>query len=207
MSERNRLPFDSAAEAEKAGYRRARDCWFFGLRGANGEFINGGTYIKSGSGLMAFGVPFLNTGSVNVQAGNLDLLVGAPSHATDASGPGTVTGTFTGAVGTTMDLGYQDMAATASISGDQVGLSGNIRCRGSPNSDTGGEFVRAVGEAGFPSPRVPILARLRLICRFLEFATSVNSRVTRGHLGPRGARYRRGPVMSATPDRVWRGGR
>lgn len=27
MAEKNRVPFDSAADAEKAGYRRARDCW------------------------------------------------------------------------------------------------------------------------------------------------------------------------------------
>ena len=43
-------------------------------------------------------------------------------------------------------------------------------------ADTGGEFVRAVGEAGFPPPRVPILARLRLVGRFREFATSVFAR-------------------------------
>src|SRR5262249_30671421 len=54
--------------------------------------------------------------------------------------------------------------------------------RPKPNIDTGGEFVRAVGEAGFPSPRVPILARLRPVGRFLEFATSVNIRVTSGKL-------------------------
>jgi micrococcal nuclease len=27
MSEKNRIPFRSEAEAEKAGYRKARDCW------------------------------------------------------------------------------------------------------------------------------------------------------------------------------------
>jgi hypothetical protein len=50
--------------------------------------------------------------------------------------------------------------------------------RPKPNIDTGGEFVWAVGEAGFPLPRVPMLARLRLVGRLREFATSVNIRVT-----------------------------
>jgi hypothetical protein len=58
---------------------------------------------------------------------------------------------------------------------------------GNTNVDTGGEFARDAGEAGFPFPRVPILAKRRLIGRSREFATSVNIRVTRGHLELRGA--------------------
>jgi hypothetical protein len=38
--------------------------------------------------------------------------------------------------------------------------------------DTVGEFVPAVGEAGFPLPRVSVLARFRLIGRWREFANS-----------------------------------
>jgi hypothetical protein len=48
---------------------------------------------------------------------------------------------------------------------------------------TVGEFVRAIEEAVFPSLRVPILARLRLIGRLREFANSHNSHVTSRHLG------------------------
>ena len=43
--------------------------------------------------------PFLNTGSVAVQAGDLQLSAGAPSNANDVSGTGSVTGTFTGRPG------------------------------------------------------------------------------------------------------------
>jgi hypothetical protein len=41
-------------------------------------------------------------------------------------------------------------------------------------TDTVGEFVRAVGEAGFPSPRIPILLRLWLIGRLREFANGIH---------------------------------
>src|SRR5690348_16398184 len=40
--------------------------------------------------------------------------------------------------------------------------------------DTVGEFVRAVGGTRFPSPRIPILARLRLIGRLWERANSIH---------------------------------
>src|SRR5262249_35984830 len=67
---------------------QSSDGSFFGLRGANGEFINGGAYIKSGSGSMGIGAPFLNTGSGEVQARGFELPARGPPHSTAASGPG-----------------------------------------------------------------------------------------------------------------------
>jgi hypothetical protein len=100
----------------------------------------------STAGYLAVAGPFTNDGSVIVQAGALDLGFGAPSRPTDASGPGTVTGTFYGAAGTTMALGYQDMAAAGGISGDDVSVSGNIRC---PIDVTG---TASIGEVSFTNP-------------------------------------------------------
>jgi hypothetical protein len=48
------------------------------------------------------------------------------------------------------------------------------RMAASKGPDTVGEFVRAVEEAGFSSPRSPILSRLRLIGRSREFANSIH---------------------------------
>ena len=45
-----------------------------------------------------------------------------------------------------MDLGYQDMAATGNISGDNVGLAGNIRC---PIDVTG---TAVIGQVDFTNP-------------------------------------------------------
>src|SRR5262249_38958930 len=59
-------------------------------------------------------------GSVAVRQGALGLRGVGPGFLT--------TGTFAGAAGTTMSLGYQDMAATASITGDAVGISGIVAC-------------------------------------------------------------------------------
>ena len=65
---------------------------------------------------------------------NLD--VGAPFHSTDTSGPGTITGSFTGAAGTTMNLGYEDLAATTSVVGDTVSINGQVRCPFHANTTT-----------------------------------------------------------------------
>jgi hypothetical protein len=105
--------------------------------------IEGATLTTAGN--LAVAGPFTNNGSVEVQAGTLNLSVGAPSHPTDAAGTGTVTGTFTGAAGTTMGLRYQDMAATGDISGDVVGVSGIVRC---PIDVSGTAYIGA----GFTNP-------------------------------------------------------
>jgi hypothetical protein len=81
----------------------------------------------STSGYLAVAGPFNNTGTVDVQAGTLDLHVGSSI---------TVTGTFHGAAGTLMELGYQDLAPTASISGDSIKIGGNVRCPFTATSDT-----------------------------------------------------------------------
>jgi hypothetical protein len=129
---------------------------FFGVQNlsdggsGSGVFINQGSYVLEGPGnfLSEFRVPFTNSGTVQVQAGTLNLDVGAPSQSTDAAGPGTITGTFAGAPGTTMNLGYEDLAATASVSGDAVSISGQIRCPFHANATT------AVGS--FTSPNVSV---------------------------------------------------
>jgi hypothetical protein len=81
----------------------------------------------STSGYLAVAGPFNNNGTVDVQAGTLDLHVGSSA---------TVAGRFTGAAGTTMVLRYQDLAPTASISGDSVEVDGNVRCPFTATSDT-----------------------------------------------------------------------
>jgi hypothetical protein len=41
--------------------------------------------------------------------------------------------------------------------------------------DTVGEFIRALEGAGFPFPKAPILAKLRLIGRMREFANRISN--------------------------------
>jgi hypothetical protein len=86
-----------------------------------------GATLSTAGGLAVTG-PFTNNGTVDVHAGTLSLSVGAPSHPPDAAGTGTITGAFIGAAGTAMYLGYQDLAATASVTGDIVAVSGQVRC-------------------------------------------------------------------------------
>ncbi len=93
-----------------------------------GAFNNAGSYVKTSPSTSNFAVPFFNTGSVDAQAGSLTLQVGCGALPSDPAGTGRVTGSFTGAAGTTMNLGYEDLAATTSVSGDTVSISGQIRC-------------------------------------------------------------------------------
>ena len=103
----------------------------------SGAFINEGSYILEGAGSgTEFRVPLTNSGTVEVQQGTLNLDVGAPFHSTDTSGPGTITGSFTGAAGTTMNLGYEDLAATTSVVGDTVSINGQVRCPFHANTTT-----------------------------------------------------------------------
>jgi hypothetical protein len=57
------------------------------------------------------------------------------------------------------------------------------RSRGSPNSDTGGEFLSRVAGPESGDDGASRQGATRLPDASAEFATSVNSRVTRGHLG------------------------
>jgi hypothetical protein len=100
-----------------------------------GAFLNDGSYLLAGGAAAEFRIPFSNDGTVDVQAGTLNLDDGAPSQPTDPAGPGTITGSFIGAPGTTMNLGYEDLATTASVTGDTVSIgvtetspAGQVRC-------------------------------------------------------------------------------
>ena len=104
----------------------------------SGQFNNAGTYVETApGGSYGWFVPFLNTGSVNVQQGDFDLGdgCGAPLPS-DPAGSGRVTGSFYGAPGTTMNLGYEDLAATASVVGDTVSIAGQVRCPFQANTTT-----------------------------------------------------------------------
>jgi hypothetical protein len=106
--------------------------------------IEGATLSTSG-GLTVTG-SFTNNGTVNVQSDSLTLQPGTDGpRSTDAAGPGRITGTFQGAAGTAMALGYQDLAATASINGADVTVEGYIRC---PVHATG---TLTVGQAYVPT--------------------------------------------------------
>ncbi len=100
---------------------------YFGSSDGNGDFApapsvfnNAGAYVKTGTGRGAVQTTFNNSGTVTVQAGELDVAGASPTF--------TVTGTFTAAAGTTMGLGYQDLAASAKVSGDVVYVSGDVAC-------------------------------------------------------------------------------
>src|SRR5262245_34979250 len=73
-------------------------------------------------------------------------------------------------------------------------LSRSFRKQSHKRSDTVGEFIRAVREAGFPLPRAFILARLRPIARLREFANNIHCYWTpqraERHGGPRPVRLR-----------------
>jgi hypothetical protein len=97
----NNLPgatFDVQANVTIAGS-------MFGLPAA---FNNAGTFLRStGPGTATVGVPFNNSGTVQVQVGRLDL----------AGSAGVSSGTFTVAAGTTLGLGVQTLMATSRVTG------------------------------------------------------------------------------------------
>jgi hypothetical protein len=83
--------------------------------GGSPRFGNAGTFVKVSAGLTRFSnVPFISTGSVDVQAGTLDF-----------SGGGTYTGALA-ATGAALQFGggTHNLSATASISASNVSLDG-----------------------------------------------------------------------------------
>src|SRR5205085_1598006 len=78
--------------------------------GGTNAFNNAGTLRKlSGTGETLFNLPFNNTGTVNLQSGNLNFSTG-----------GTSTGSFTGAVGTEFKFGSATLQASSSLSAATV---------------------------------------------------------------------------------------
>src|SRR5205085_3898594 len=78
--------------------------------GGTNAFNNAGTLRKlSGTGETLFNLPFNNTGTVNLQSGNLNFSAG-----------GTSTGNFTGAVGTEFKFGSATLQANSSLSAATV---------------------------------------------------------------------------------------
>jgi hypothetical protein len=95
-------------------------------------FKNEGTFSQNTDATTTVYGPFNNSGAVDIEQGGLDLLRAGVS-------PGFLTtGTFHGAAGTSLNLGFQNMAATATIDGDIISIAGQVPC---PFSASGGTYV------------------------------------------------------------------
>lgn len=91
-----------------------------------GSFCNDGTFRKTDAvlpGVTRVYVPFVNDGLVDVVPNGGQLILNA------GGGQGsTVRGRYQSAATSFMDLGYQDLASSASIDGDLISISGYVRC-------------------------------------------------------------------------------
>ena len=119
----------------------------FGASGSSGQFNNAGAYIRTAPGSIDFGVPFNNSGSVVVQAGDLELDAGATNSGEIVidSGATLGAGSYTQTAGSTTLDGAAVNGGSFDVIAGSLGGSGTINA----NVTSGGQVIPGgTGAAG-----------------------------------------------------------